>query len=122
MADLGSSKEEKAPYPTDESTPNLPPTKEFEPILNGPSKTNSRSNSHTRPPSLSRPLSNNGYGCDDNDDSTDDLEAVGAEVIEKDPFEVHWEDGDNDPMNPRSFSIGKKWLVVIIVSLSSFCV
>ncbi|KAI9759981.1 MAG: hypothetical protein M1835_000260, partial [Candelina submexicana] len=36
-------------------------------------------------------------------------------------FEVHW-DGDNDPMNPRSMPKGKKWLIVIIVSMSSTCV
>lgn len=34
---------------------------------------------------------------------------------------VTWE-GDDDPMNPRSMSKARKWLVVIIVSASSLCV
>ncbi|KAI9818934.1 MAG: hypothetical protein M1827_007756 [Pycnora praestabilis] len=36
-------------------------------------------------------------------------------------FEVHW-DGDEDPMNPRSMSKPRKWLIVMIVSMSSLCV
>jgi hypothetical protein len=123
MADVETLHEEKALDPTDESDLNLPPSTEFGPISNGPSSPNSRSNSLARRPlSRSHSRSNNGYGCDENDDSTDDLEVAGEEVVEKDPFEVHWENGDNDPMNPRSMSIGRKWLVVIIVSLSSLCV
>ncbi len=123
MADVETIHEEKVLYPTEESDLNLPPATAFAAISNGPSNTNSRSNSLTRKPlSRSHSRSNNGYGCDENDDSTDDLEVAGEEVVEKDPFEVHWEDGDNDPMNPRSMSFGRKWLVVIIVSLSSLCV
>ncbi|KAF1813450.1 MFS transporter [Eremomyces bilateralis CBS 781.70] len=37
-------------------------------------------------------------------------------------FEVHWEGGDSDPMNPRSMSKARKWLIVAIVSMSSTCV
>lgn len=40
---------------------------------------------------------------------------------EKDVYEVTW-DGDNDPMNPRSRSKARKWIVVLIVSASSLCV
>ena len=36
-------------------------------------------------------------------------------------FEVHW-DGDNDPMNPRSMSKARKWVIVLIVSATSLCV
>ena len=36
-------------------------------------------------------------------------------------YEVNW-DGDHDPMNPRSMSKPRKWLIVIIVSMSSLCV
>ncbi|MCJ1351001.1 MAG: hypothetical protein MMC33_000983 [Icmadophila ericetorum] len=36
-------------------------------------------------------------------------------------FEVRW-DGENDPRNPRSMSNPRKWLVVLIVSMSSLCV
>lgn len=34
---------------------------------------------------------------------------------------VDW-DGENDPMSPRSMSIARKWLIVIILSASSLCV
>lgn len=97
------------------------PSPEFAPISNGPSKVNSRSNSQTRG-HLSRTRSNNGYGCDENDESTEDLEGGADTVLEKDPFEVHWENGDDDPLNPRSMSKARKWLIVIIVSASSLCV
>lgn len=36
-------------------------------------------------------------------------------------FEVQW-DGDQDPMNPRNMSNGRKWIVVAIVSAGSTCV
>ncbi len=36
-------------------------------------------------------------------------------------YEVQW-DGDDDPLNPRSFSKGRKWLIVSIVSAGSTCV
>ena len=36
-------------------------------------------------------------------------------------FEVSW-DGDQDPMNPRNMSNGRKWIVVAIVSAGSTCV
>lgn len=31
-------------------------------------------------------------------------------------------DGDEDPMNPRSFTMARKWLITLIVASSSFCV
>ncbi len=36
-------------------------------------------------------------------------------------FEVRWEGGD-DPANPRSLSTLRKWIVVLILSVSSLCV
>ncbi|KAM0561032.1 hypothetical protein ACHAPJ_003532 [Fusarium lateritium] len=65
---------------------------------------------------LYRTQSQNGYGCDppQNEPSDDDLE--------KDPFEVGWENGDNDPLCPRSFNKMRKWIIVSIVSFASFCV
>lgn len=39
----------------------------------------------------------------------------------KTEYEVNW-DGENDPMNPRSMSKARKWLIVWIVSFSSACV
>jgi hypothetical protein len=37
------------------------------------------------------------------------------------PFLVKW-DGDSDPMNPRSMSKFRRWIIVLIVSSSSLCV
>lgn len=36
-------------------------------------------------------------------------------------FVVGW-DGPNDPENPRNMSYGRKWLIVIILSMGSSCV
>ena len=38
-----------------------------------------------------------------------------------DPFEVNW-DGDHDPRNPRNMSKARKWVIVLVVSMSSLCV
>ena len=127
MSELDEKVERTPSSPMDESDLALHPSKEFAPIN---SKANSRSNSHIRNKarslrSISRTRSHNGYGCDDNDDSTEeeggDAEA-GEAPAEKDPFEVHWEGGDSDPMNPRSMKVARKWVVVLIVSASSLCV
>lgn len=32
---------------------------------------------------------------------------------------VGWDDGDNDPLNPRSFPALRKWWYVAVVSISS---
>jgi hypothetical protein len=50
-----------------------------------------------------------------------DMEQARAPT-DKDPFEVSWDGGDNDPMCPRSFSKARKWLITIIVASASFCV
>lgn len=106
--------------------------KEFLPIKSnnapgdGVNRTVSR-NSNTAPASLrsiSRTRSHNGYGCDDIEEQDtpvgQDVESQGA--AEKDPFEVGWDNGENDPANPRSMTMARKWLVVLIVSASSLCV
>lgn len=36
-------------------------------------------------------------------------------------FEVGWDGGDADPLNPRSFNTARKWLIVSIVSICAFC-
>jgi hypothetical protein len=36
-------------------------------------------------------------------------------------FLVEW-DGDGDPLNPRSFSLARKWLIIFIVSFGSLLV
>jgi hypothetical protein len=94
--------------------------KEFAPIntaASGPAtKLPSRSSR------LSRVRSNNGYGCDDGNDSEEGpYEGEGA-VTEKDPFEVQWDGGETDRMNPRSMSYARKWVIVLVVSASSLCV
>lgn len=63
----------------------------------------------------------NGYGCTtfhDDEENTKDAEKG------RDPnkqFEVGF-DGDSDPLNPRSFSKTRKWLIVAIISAGSTCV
>jgi hypothetical protein len=129
MADITEKDEEKIAASIDDDDP-PPQTNDFELISTAASKAASRSNFHARNKSnsirsMSRVRSNNGYGCDDAQDSSQetigDVEKAGGQA-EKDPFEVHWEGGDSDPMNPRSRSMGRKWLIVIIVSASSLCV
>jgi hypothetical protein len=66
---------------------------------------------------LSRMRSNNGYGCDDMEESED------TELDEDtDPFIVGWDDGDNDPLCPRSMSLARKWLAVLVCAMSALCV
>ncbi|KAJ9133049.1 Major facilitator superfamily transporter [Pleurostoma richardsiae] len=87
---------------------------EYEPIR-------SRAPSRPRTPrsrSLSLVRSNNGYGCDD----LEEADIPDAQQGEKDPYEVGWENGDEDPANPRSMSSFRKWLIVAVTSFGSFCV
>ena len=51
-----------------------------------------------------------------------DAEAAVAPKNDKDPYEVGWEGGDSDPLNPRSFKILRKWVIVFVVCFCSFCV
>ena len=46
-------------------------------------------------------------------------EAVPQETENK--FEVTW-DGDDDPMNPKSRTLARKWLIVLICASCSLCV
>lgn len=41
---------------------------------------------------------------------------------DNEPFLVQWENGDADPLNPRSMTKARKWGIVMIVSTSSLCV
>ncbi|KAI0484023.1 putative bicyclomycin resistance protein [Xylariaceae sp. FL0804] len=70
-----------------------------------------------------RVRSQNGHGCADvGDDGPDGTGVSREQNPEKDdPFEVAWE-GDDDPHCPRSISLGRKWLLVVIVGMGSFCV
>lgn len=57
-------------------------------------------------------------------DTGADVEDKGPadQPAEKDPFEVGWNDGVNDPLNPRGFTLARKWLIVSITAICSFCV
>ncbi|RGP60848.1 hypothetical protein FLONG3_10700 [Fusarium longipes] len=68
---------------------------------------------------LSRCQSQNGYSCNPYQKPDDGDE---EDAPEKDPFEVGWENGDNDPWCPRKFEGFRKWLIVSIVSSASLCV
>ncbi|KAH8816073.1 major facilitator superfamily domain-containing protein [Xylogone sp. PMI_703] len=97
--------------------------KEFLAIRNSANLDESRTVSRSRTGgssirSISRARSNNGYGVSDPVDSSEE-EAVEPEG---DPFEVRWDNGEQDPMNPRSMAHARKWLVVLIISSSSLCV
>jgi hypothetical protein len=127
MADSNTRSEEK--LSTSNSEPNSEleaQLKEYAPI-SSPRDTNgvdSQSRRPTSTQSLHRSRSNNGYGCDEPEDGADAaVNNMGdGRQSEKDPFEVGWEGGESDPMNPRSMSNARKWLIVLIVSASSLCV
>ncbi|KAL0941841.1 major facilitator superfamily transporter [Colletotrichum truncatum] len=86
----------------------------FEPIRTGAAPTRSLRQSR----SLSRTRSQNGYSVDDYQPSDDSPQRE----PEKDPFEVGFDGGDQDPLCPRSMGKARKWLIVSIVSCASFCV
>lgn len=88
---------------------------------------------------ISHVRSNNGYGCDDlaDDDDDENIEpgssfsdsgpggggsSSGGGAVTKDPFEVQFNRGTDDPWNPRSMSTPRKWLIVTLSSSGSFCV
>ncbi|KAL7792000.1 major facilitator superfamily domain-containing protein [Trichoderma ceciliae] len=70
---------------------------------------------------MDRTRSQNGYGVSD-EQRTYDENAVEAGQPDKDPYEVGWDDGDNDPLCPRGFSKARKWMVVFIVAAGSLTV
>lgn len=79
--------------------------------------------------SLSRVRSHNGYGCDDldepgseEDSGSDPEKGESAQAREKDPFEVGFEGGNADPWCPRSMNPARKWAIVGLTSMGSFCV
>lgn len=68
---------------------------------------------------VGRVVSQNGYGVSHEQDNE---KALGAGQPEKDPYEVGWDGGDDDPLNPRSFHKARKWLIVFIVAAGSLTV
>lgn len=111
--------ENLSPTVSIEDTNSTSPGKEWAPIRAQESRTPTTKAVSLR--SLSRTRSQNGYSCDDNDDD-DDREVAAGGISEKDPYEVGWDDGDNDPLNPRSKSKAAKWTIVLICSFASLCV
>ncbi|KAL3421615.1 drug/proton antiporter YHK8-like protein 1 [Phlyctema vagabunda] len=120
-----SSEAETVTEPSKEFAPIAVPQSSSAPRAVSPTRSNPRSASLGRSNSrrsLSHIRSQNGYGCDDGENSSsEDIEAADG-AVEKDPYEVKWDGGDSDPLNPRSMHHARKWLVVIIVSASSLCV
>lgn len=79
--------------------------------------------------SISTLRSNNGWGCDDVEANNQPAQspanqpaAAAADENIADPFEVGWDGGDSDPLCPRSFPLWRKWLIIAITSIGSFCV
>ncbi|KAK1755722.1 major facilitator superfamily domain-containing protein [Echria macrotheca] len=98
----------------------------FEPIRAAPNRRLSRETTRTnKSGSLRRSVSNNGYGCDDLVDNSDGPGDHGdsneAGRWKTSDYEVSW-DGEGDPANPRNMPKWKKWVIVGITSLGSFCV
>lgn len=48
-------------------------------------------------------------------------QASAEQINQRKEFEVTW-DGEDDPMNPRTMSKARKWLIVTIAATSSTCV
>lgn len=70
---------------------------------------------------MSSPI--NGHVGDETPLSDVEKGAVGAKKEkEKYDFEVTWDGGDSDPLNPRSWSRARRWAIVVICSITSGCV
>jgi hypothetical protein len=55
----------------------------------------------------------------------DELQESGSdheEIDEQAKYEVTWDGGDADPLNPRRFGHLRKWWIVLVLSASSLCV
>ncbi|XWW98735.1 hypothetical protein V2A60_006737 [Cordyceps javanica] len=70
--------------------------------------------------SLDRIRSQNGYGVDEAQPPRS--RTAPSYSQEKDPFEVGWDDGANDPLCPWSFNKARKWVIVSILCAGSFTV
>ena len=44
-----------------------------------------------------------------------------ADLDQESQFTVKWDD-ENDPMNPRSMSLLRRWVIVTVISMGSACV
>jgi len=123
---------------TSEADTTTPGDGGFAPIRTGPSRNHppvARQISLETLSTLRRERSNNGFGVDDIEQGADgavvapynhpnpsSAGAIGGASPERDPYEVGWDGGDADPMCPRSMPTWRKWLIVGITSVGSFCV
>ncbi|KAJ2901384.1 Efflux pump atB [Zalerion maritima] len=111
---------------TDAHTDSMP---YYAPVI-GRNQTNNTSNSiratASRRSSLSRTRSQNGFGVEDLETGSTGEDASAEDAAQrmasKDLYEVRWENGDKDPMNPRSMSTARKWIITGIVSFGSLSV
>ncbi|KAK3349399.1 major facilitator superfamily domain-containing protein [Lasiosphaeria hispida] len=108
------------------SSSEVDPSPLFLPILAAAStrRPSNATGGTSRPESIWRERSNNGYGVEDLVDEADVGAAVEKEPTaeEKDPYEVGWDAGENDPMNPRGMPHWRKWSIIIITSFGAFIV
>ncbi|KAF7532835.1 hypothetical protein G7054_g7574 [Neopestalotiopsis clavispora] len=70
---------------------------------------------------MARIRPDNGHGCTDLQQDTDEIEGSNAEKTNNDEYLVRW-DGDKDPFCPRSRGLLHKWVIVVIVGMGSLCV
>ena len=121
MADIEEMKEEGSLERT--TSQDVDEKTEWAPVraLDSQSLNQIRSNSRSRR-ALSRVISQNGYSCRYEESNHSASEGDAEAQVEKDPYEVGWDDGDNDPLNPRSKSHIRKWFIVILCSVASLCV
>ncbi len=77
-------------------------------------------NSSEREDATARNTNANGSG--EVKDGLSDNTGRRTEEQQQDPFEVGWENGDHDPLCPRSMGVARKWLIVFITCFGSLCV
>ena len=96
------------------------PTNQGEKVLSEPLRHNSP---NQLPQSQSTVSSGPGDGHGDTVGANDDKgsQALAEQTNLRKQFEVTW-DGEDDPINPRTMSKARKWLIVMIVATSSTCV
>lgn len=63
---------------------------------------------------------NDGYSFHGAEEQEREVEEAKDVAPPPDEFTVGWE--ENDPMNPRNLSTGRRWFIVFIVSMGSICV
>ena len=65
-----------------------------------------------------------GYTCfpDEADEDQRPNKSTGATANPDEPYLVKWDNGDADPLNPRSMTKLRRWCIVLIVSSCSLCV